>query len=703
MLRNYLLTAWRHMRRQPGYATINILGLAIGLGVCLLIGVYVTHERSYDEYHAQADRTYRLIYAWEQGEDTPRPPRAEFATWGSGAIAPLLEADFPEVEHAVRFSGGHTILLGRGDRSFQEERYYFADSTVFDVFHFPLQQGNPTTALAAPNRIVLTASAAQKYFGDANPMGQTMRLDNERTLTVTGVMADLPSNTHFAFDMLLSMTTFEQFAPDYMFENWGYVDFFTYVLLKDGRQSGSLTAQFPAFVQRHNGDQLDGEAFFLDLEPLTEAYLSPVGGGKQIGPKGNPANLAIFTLIGLFVLGIACINFTNLATARSMERAKEVGVRKAIGARRAPLVGQFMTESVGMALCAMTIAIGLVSFIAPYVETLSDGALAPAQLFRAEAMGALLGLTVLTGLLAGAYPAFVLSGFRPVTVLRGTFSHSQRGRGLRTGLVVVQFVISTLLLVGTFVSRVGVVAAEDNVVALAGVYMRFAAAGIDQRGDRKVRPEVNVIFPSAKQDHDLGDLREIDTMRTDVRVVAEVVPRDEADSLTRDVQMVFQLGANGLQDAAIQADSGNQCFSRAGGGSQVVSHHDRDRVEAAIGIAMLGQQVACGADRNRFERRAVAPVYQAGVGGRVGDRSIQSDFAMPADDSANCRRIGSRHRGKGVARDDLCLLNRRLHAGVGFQRCGGDVHVVVKSDGSLWIKPGGHLYFVRASAAKVSQ
>ncbi len=449
MLKNYLTIALRTLRRHKGYTFINISGLALGLACCLLIGLYVWHERSYDQHHENADRIYRLLYTYGEGADAPKPPRAAFAAWGSAAPGPALAEDFPEVEHVVRFSGGHTMLLQRDNTPYQEEDYYFADSTVFQVFDFALLKGNPATALARPNTIVLTETAARKYFGDDDPMGETLRMDNDTELVVTGVMADLPSNTHFRIDMLLSIITFEQTAPDYMFQSWGYIDFFTYVLLREGQDAETVKAKLPAFITQRIGDQLDDETYFLDLEPLADAYLSPDRGILQVGPKGNPANLSLFAMAGLFILLIAGINFTNLSTARSMARAKEVGVRKVIGSARRMLVQQFLMESVVLALLAMVLALGLAALSIPLLGSLSGGVFTFALLLQPTAWALLFAMALVVGLLAGSYPALVLSAFNPVVVLKGAFTRSKQGVWLRKGLVGAQFVISALLLIGT--------------------------------------------------------------------------------------------------------------------------------------------------------------------------------------------------------------------------------------------------------------
>ena len=457
MLKNYLKIAYRNLARQKGYALLNVTGLVVGIACCLLIGMYVQHEWSYDAFHTDADQIYRLTYTNRTGHNLPPPTEEDLRAWGSAFFAPRLAADFPEIEQAVRFSGRHQLLFSRGEQRFQEERYLYADSAFFEVFSFPLLRGNPETALRQPGRVVLTETAARRYFGEADPMGQTLQMgSSQQEITVTGVMADLPSNTHLDFDLLLSMATFEQNARannrGFVFDNWGYVDFFTYVKLNEGASAAALAAKFPAFIERHLGDDLADppRTYTLALEPITEAYLGPVT-GFAIGPKGNPANLYLFSFIGVFILLIACVNFTNLATARAAQRAKEVGVRKTVGARRVGLMTQFLTEAVVLTAVATVLAVVVAYVALPFFRELAGRAFSAAALTGLPMVALLLVGTLLVAGLAGGYPAFVLSAFRPVEVLKGRFATSRRGVLLRQGLVVFQFAAAIALIVGTLV------------------------------------------------------------------------------------------------------------------------------------------------------------------------------------------------------------------------------------------------------------
>lgn len=498
MLKSNLSVAVRNVRKHKLYSSINVLGLTIGVACCLLIGLYVLHERSYDRFHAKADRVYRLLYHERQGTGVPRPAADEYLVWGSAAHAPLLEADFPEIERAVRLSGRHEVLVARDDRRFQEERYFFADPAFFEVFSFPLLRGNPETVLAGPRTAVLSETAARRYFGDADPIGQTLSLESgegQGDVTVSGIMADVPANSHLDFDILFSMDTFEQRARDndqaYKFDARGYADFFTYVLLKEGTSAEMVAEKLPEFVQRHYAEGLKDppRSYGLALEPLTEAYHSPAGRRQPLhaGPMGNPTNLYLFSFIGLFILVIACFNFTNLATARSVGRAKEVGVRKTVGASRGGLIGQFLVEAILLTSVATVIAALLAWVLLPLFRTLAGKEISALPLWDPAMIAAILGGAVLLGLFAGAYPAFVLSRFRPSQVLKGTIQTS--GAGLRKAMVAFQFMMSIALIVGTVV-------VHDQLE-----YLRDHPLGFEDRqqlvldfgGDPRVRDEIEAV------------------------------------------------------------------------------------------------------------------------------------------------------------------------------------------------------------------
>ena len=448
MLKNYLKIALRQVRRQKGYAFINVSGLAIGIVCCLFILLFVRDEMSYDRFYENADRIVRLI------EDVHTVNQTLYQATSAPAMGPNLLLDYPEVLHAVRFLRTDR-LLQYGDLRFQESHIAFADSTVFEIFDFPLLRGDAKTALTAPYSVVLTASVARKYFGDEDPMGKTMTLENEQALTVTGVLRDLPGNTHLPFDILLSFTTLEAMVTSNLQQNWGWNSYYTYLLLPEGYDPALLEGKLPDFLDRHIGEWLQsrGFSYTLHLQPLTDIYLHSSRIGEP-GPGGNVTYLYLFSSIAVFILLIACVNFMNLATAQSAARAKEVGLRKVVGAQRRQLAMQFLGESLLTSILALLLAIGLFRLLLPLFNGLTGKALALDALWTGSTVFFVPGLLLLVGVVAGLYPALVLSGFRPALVLKGAFRTSRRGVALRKGLVVFQFAISIILIVGTAVVAV---------------------------------------------------------------------------------------------------------------------------------------------------------------------------------------------------------------------------------------------------------
>jgi len=443
MLPNALLVAWRHLRRRRSYTAINVGGLAVGLTACLLIGLYVYHELSVDAFHTKGDRIVRVTKDVRTEGETLRGVRS------SGPAAPAIEAEFARVETTTRLFVG-SASLRQGDTFLDVEEALFADSTLFDVFDFRLTAGDPATALTEPNQIVLTADLATATFGDVSPIGQTLETSTGRTLTVTGVMAPIPSTSSIQGGAFLSMRTLEDIYPVQM-QEWFVNGFTTFLLLQDGTDVAALEAQLPAFLERRIGDRMDEIKIHstLHLEPLAEAYFSERG--NPIGPSGSRANLWLFGGIALFILGIASVNFTNLATARAAERATEVGVRKAMGAAPAQLIRRFLAESMLLSLGAVGLSVVLAVALLPGFNTLAGTTLSLEFVPLLPAAGALGGLALVAALLAGAYPAFVVTRFQPSRVLR-----SQRGTVGRAGstrfrqsLIVMQFAVAIGLIAVT--------------------------------------------------------------------------------------------------------------------------------------------------------------------------------------------------------------------------------------------------------------
>lgn len=451
MLKNYLKIAWRNMLRKKAYSAINITGLAIGITCCILITLYVQDELSYDRYNTHFDKIYRVLHAYRNPKDVDRhsaPAPEDYQVWGNAPVAPSLAADFPEIQKMVRFTSPNTFLLEHGERRFQEEGLVFTDSTVFDIFSWKMLAGNPKVALVAPNSVVLTKSIAEKYFGNENPLGQTLRVDNQETFTVTGVMEDVPANSHLSFNGLVSMSTFRKWRPE-IFDEWGYIDFYTYFLIPEHTDIKTLEAKIPGFVSRHY-PQSDRSIYTIAFEPLSAAYLHSKA-QRQPGPTGSLSNVYIFSIIAIFVLLIACINFVNLSTARSMERAREVGVRKAVGAYQQGLIHQFLTESILISFSAVLLAMIFTMLALPAIREISGKPLTYTLLLSWKFTPLLILMPFILGLLAGSYPAWVLARFRPVEVLKGQFRSSGKGIALRKALVIVQFSLSIALIAGTMI------------------------------------------------------------------------------------------------------------------------------------------------------------------------------------------------------------------------------------------------------------
>jgi len=444
MSKNYLLTAFRHLLRHRVFSLLNIVGLTIGLAAAYLIFLYVRFERSYDNFHSKAARIYRLCC------DEKTPTGVIHQGFTSAPMSIAAARAFPEIEAVVR-EDFQLLLVRRGALVFQEEHAAYVDSGFFEVFDFPLLKGDPLTALKAPLSVVLSESAVRKYFGKSDPMGQTLLIRDEgMAAKVTGIMKDMPENTELKADMLLSKSTTRLFRADED-KQWSYFGLWAYVLLKPNVDPHALEKKFPALVEHQDGAEEKAMQmwFTLYLEPLRDLYLDT---GDTGGPaSGDPTNVFIFSIVGIFVLVIAGINFVNLTTARSTERAREVGIRKVAGAWRGQLAGDFLAESVLLALIAFVLATVLCWLLIPSFNGLVGKPVSPGLLQHPGDLLIFLGIAVSIGVLAGIYPALLLSGFRPAMVLKGRFATGSRGLILRRSLVVFQFVISIGFIAATFI------------------------------------------------------------------------------------------------------------------------------------------------------------------------------------------------------------------------------------------------------------
>lgn len=452
MLRNYFKVAFRNLWKNKGYSAINIFGLAIGLATCLLILIFVMDELSYDRFHKKADRIYRVDAEINFGGS-----HQHYAV-ASDPMGPTLKADFPQVEQAVRFRQYGGFRVKKGEENVQEHRVVHVDSTIFDVFSLPLLEGNPKTALSDPSSVVITEEMAQKYFGSAEVLGKILRIDDERDYRVSGVLKSIPKQSHIRFDFFRPLQSEESRAG-----NWLSHNFNTYIVLREGADPKRLEAQFGAISKKYVGPQVQaflnasldelekgGSYLRYSLMPLTKIHLQSNKAG-EIGPTGNIQYVYIFSAIAAFILLIACVNFMNLSTARSANRAKEVGVRKVLGSHKKALVAQFLTESILISAVSLLLALGLAQLLLPFFNQLSGKEIEVGLFTKPWLLPSLVVLMLIVGLLAGSYPSFYLSSFQPVTVLKGKLSGGFKRSWLRSSLVVFQFSISIILIVGTVV------------------------------------------------------------------------------------------------------------------------------------------------------------------------------------------------------------------------------------------------------------
>jgi putative ABC transport system permease protein len=445
MIRNYLKIALRNLWRHKGFSLLNIVGLTVGITAFFLIFLYVHFELSYDSMHSKSDRIYRIVC------DIKTPTDTIHSSAPAWAVPPHAAKEFQEIEAAVRVIQGDNMLVRKGDIKFQEVNVAWADSEFFRVFDFPLIRGNPKTALNEPLSVVLSETAAKKYFGNINPVGQSLSLtgDNFHAL-VTGLMKDIPENSQIKADMIISMNTITQKFNRGLDDQWGNYGPSGYILLKPHVNAMALQAKFPAFLKKLDGTEMDNMKMYptLYLEKLRDVYLRST---RDESTTPNIYNVITFACVGIFILLIACINFINLATARSADRAKEVGIRKVVGAGKGQLARQFIGESVIICIIAFLLSVLLAALLLPLFNDLS-GKIISHNIFQHPLYLVILLLaSVAIGIVAGLYPALVLSSFNPVTILKGRFATGSRGAFLRKTLVVIQFTISTALIISTIV------------------------------------------------------------------------------------------------------------------------------------------------------------------------------------------------------------------------------------------------------------
>ena len=451
MLRSYLKIAWRTLRKRIGPTVINVIGLAVGLAACLLIGLWMQHELSYDIFHPEADRIHRVLVDTEAGGN------AIYAPQGPAPIRDVILSDVPEVAAATRFRPDRGALLQRGNESFTDHTVVRADSTFLDVFGgFELLRGDREAALRGADTIVLTTETARRLFGSIDVVGETLDY-RDRTRRVTGVLADVPETSHLQFDAVAAMPA----VPPTFQDNWTGFRYFTYAKLNEGasvtafqEKLNAIATQYGAAdIQESFNFPLDEITYALPAEPLPRIHL--YSDFNTLDAGGSITTVYVFGAIGLFLLLIACINFMNLATARASERATEVGMRKALGAQRKQLARQFLGEALLTTAAATGVALLLAGLALPTFNGLAGTSFTLGAFLQPRVVLGGLGLVLVVGLVAGSYPAFALSRFAPADVLKASGRHSTGGQGqrLRRGLVVFQFAISIALIVGTLVAQ----------------------------------------------------------------------------------------------------------------------------------------------------------------------------------------------------------------------------------------------------------
>jgi putative ABC transport system permease protein len=448
MIRNYLLTTLRGISRRKGFSALNVLGLSIGLAASLLILQYVDDELSYDKFHENKENIYRVEYDYYRDGERVFQSATAF-----NSVGPGLKADYPEVENYcrmyLRYGGG---VVRYNDISIKETNLFNVEQSFFEVFSYQLVAGDRKTALKEPNTAVVEEETAKKYFGDDNPIGKRIRFGNREEYEITGVIRS-PENSHLKFNFLFSYTTYPKFWPEMTSEEWekrwGWYDFYNYIQLKPGADPKALEAKLPEFIKKYGREnEIKRTKFSLQHLPDIHLYSNLI---QEARVNGNGQSVYFLMVIALFILVIAWVNYINLSTARAIERAKEVGVRKSVGAARAQLMWQFFSESFVINFAAVVIAIAMLTAAIPFFNLISGKSLTLSILSSAYLWYTVGALYLVGSALSGLYPAFILSAYQPAKVLKGSMKGSRDGAVLRKSLVVFQFVASVVLIAGTLV------------------------------------------------------------------------------------------------------------------------------------------------------------------------------------------------------------------------------------------------------------
>jgi len=444
MLKNYLVAAIRSLRKNFSYSTINIVGIGLGLATCLLLSLWISHELSYDRFHEKGNRIYRASLEYSFGGQTAK------TSVSPTALLPALKKNFPEVEDGVRLynqSAWNPFIIKNGEMIFQEKKFYYADSTLFNLFSFKLLQGNPVKALIEPNTVVLTQAMARKYFGTEDVVGKTLTINNRVEYKITGVLEDLPSNSMIQFDFLGSFSSLDASKK----QIWWSANYQTYLLLHANADVNSLRTKTNELVKKAVASELGnpGDYVVYNFTPLTAIYLKSQTDEPEV--VGSILYVYIFAAIAFLVLMTACINYVNLATAKASDRAREVGIRKVVGAIRSQLFVQFISESLVVTLLGFCLAFLMSQLALPLFNSLTGKHFVGIDLLRVDFLMWCAVAWLVIAFLAGIYPALAITSFKPVSVLKGNFKRSNKGIWLRQSLVIFQFCVSIILMIGTAV------------------------------------------------------------------------------------------------------------------------------------------------------------------------------------------------------------------------------------------------------------
>ncbi len=453
MIKNYFKIAWRNLRKHKFISFINLFGLTVGLTCCLLILTYILNELSYDKFNKDADQVYRVTRTFYDGNgkemlnlSTVAPPFGYY-----------LPTDFPEIKKMTRLLDNGTTPLRYKDKLINEKDVYFADENLFDVFTVDVLKGNPKTALTEPFSVMLTEGTAKKYFGNEDPINKVIRANNQFDVKVTGIYKAFPANSHIHPNILVSFNTLKDsavYGEENLRTNWGNNSFFTYIKLPKNYNIENMKARFPSFLDKHMAGQYGpnqpSKSTKLDLQKLTDIHLYSHT-DYEAEPNGDIKRVYIFSAIALFILLIACINYMNLSTARSALRAKEIGIRKVVGARKKELISQFLSESVLLTWAAIFIAFALLYFSLPWLNKLSEQNLSVSMLIKWQILIPLFLTPFIVGTISGLYPALFMSSFQPVKTLKGLFKVGGGSISFRKALVVAQFTISIILIITTMI------------------------------------------------------------------------------------------------------------------------------------------------------------------------------------------------------------------------------------------------------------